>query len=635
MEDQIMPDDKLAGYTGQILRVDLSAGSYGIEPIPESRLRKYMGGAALGIRTVFEEVPDGTAWDAPQNIIFLGSGPLGGTRIGGSGSLAVVTKGALTNGMASSQANGYFGAYLKFAGYDAIILQGMSPAWCYLYINNDRIEIRPASHLLNKTTVEVDSMLQQELGKTAREISVLSIGPAGENLVRFACLVTDQGHVAAHNGVGAVMGSKKVKAIVLERSGNRFYIKDAPTLSSISKQLLENMKVARPRPYVEGTVGGVLMATSNGSLAIRNYTTSINTMLPQTLETYSYQNVRSRFEAKPTPCWACSARHCHSMKVNTGKYAGRSIEEPEYEGMAAFSSLAGIDDVTSTVVLASEVDRLGMDINETGWVISWLLECYEKRLITKEHTDGLEMTWGNAENIIMMLNRIARREGFGNVLAEGVMRAAQQIGPPAQVMAIHTKKGNTPRTHDHRAMWLEMFDTCVSNLGTLEAHLSAPLKQLGLPEYYDPFDPMAVSTVDAKIKGAMVFEDSMVTCRFNTATNLELMCRAVNAATGWNIDIGEAMKVGKRAVNLARVFNLRQGIKAELDAPSLRYGSTPLDGIAAGVGILPHWHEMLVNYYHNMGWGEKTGCPLPETLKSLDLDDVIDLLPAPENENTG
>jgi len=617
-----MSQEKIPGYDGQILRIDLTAGGFSSEVIPESVLKKYMGGAALGIRLVFDEVADGTDCYAPQNRLFIGSGPLGGTRIGGSGSIGVVTKGPLTGGMASSQANGFFGAFLKFAGYDAIILQGAAPGWSYIHIHGDKVEIRPASHLLGKTTDETESMLREELGKKEREISVLSIGPAGENLVRFACIVTDQGHIAAHNGIGAVMGSKKVKAIVVERSGNRVPLKDEATISEISKQLKEIAMTGRPRPYVEGTVGGVLMGTANGSLCVKNYTTSINTMSPQILETYSYQNVRDRFDAKPSPCWACSARHCHRMKIQQGKYAGRSFEEPEYEGMAAFSSLTGIQDVTTTVVLASEVDRLGMDINETGWVIAWLLECYEKHLITQEQTGGLEMTWGNGENIMAMLNKIARREGFGNVLAEGVMRAARQVSIESQALAIHTKKGNTPRSHDHRAMWLEMFDTCVSNLGTLEAHMGAPFKQLGLSPAFNAYDPKEVSTMVAKIKGAMIFEDSMVTCRFNTATNLELMCRAVNAATGWNIDIEEAMRVGKRAVNLARVFNLRQGIAAELDAPSLRYGSTPLDGMVAGWGIMPHWDKMLRTYYHCMGWDEKTGKPLPETLKQLGLDDV-------------
>jgi aldehyde:ferredoxin oxidoreductase len=310
------------------------------------------------------------------------------------------------------------------------------------------------------------------------------------------------------------------------------------------------------------------------------------------------------------------------MEVTEGKYAGRIFEEPEYEGMAAFSSLVGIDDVTTTVVLASEVDRLGVDINEAGWVIAWVIECYEKRILTKDQTDGLEMTWGNGEAIMAMLNKIAKREGFGNILAEGVMRAAQHVGGEAQNLAVHSMKGNTPRGHDHRTIWLELFDTCVSNVGTIESHGGVPAKLVGLPEVYDRFDPEMISTVEAKVKGGMTFEDSLVTCRFNTGTALDLLCQAVNAATGWDIDAQEALSIGKRAVNLARAFNLQQGIGAELDAPSKRYGSTPLDGFCTGVGIMPHWDKMLQNYYNLMGWDEN-GKPLPETLKSLGLDSVI------------
>ena len=228
------------------------------------------------------------------------------------------------------------------------------------------------------------------------------------------------------------------------------------------------------------------------------------------------------------------------MEITEGKYAGLAFEEPEYEGMAAFSSLVGIDDVTTTVVLSAEVDRLGFDVNETGWVLAWLIECYEKGILTREDTDRLEMTWGNGEAIMAMLNRIAHRQGFGDILAEGVMRAAQHIGGEATDMAIHTMKGNTPRSHDHRMMWQEMFDTCVSNMGTLESHATAPYRVLGLPEVYDKFDPEVISTDVAKIKGSMIFEDSLVTCRFNTINAIDLLSRAVNAATGW--DIFEALR---------------------------------------------------------------------------------------------
>jgi aldehyde:ferredoxin oxidoreductase len=616
---------RIYGYAGRVMRVDLTKGESTTETLDEALLRKYVGGATLGIKFMYDEVPPGVAWSDPANRVFLGSGPLGGTRIGGSGVIAVVTKGPLTNGIASSQANGFFGAFLRFSGFDGIILQGAAPKWVYLHIHDGIAELKDAKHLASKDTFEVENIIRQELQKKEREISILSIGPAGENLVKFACAVADGGHIAAHNGIGAVIGSKKLKAIAIERSKSAIPFKDGQALSRLAKEILTSAldgKYTR-MAHIEGTVGGVVMGTNSGTVPVKNYTTSIHAIAPDKLDTYHYQNIRSKFKAKPNPCWACQAKHCHVMEITEGKYTGREVEEPEYEGMAAFSSLVGIDDVTTTVVLANAVDRLGIDTNESGWVIAWVMECYEKRILTKEDVDGLEMTWGNGEAVMTMLNKIARREGFGNILAEGVMRAAQHIGGEAPKLAIHTQKGNTPRGHDHRVLWLEMFDTCVSNTGTLETHFSAPYKLLGLPEVNDMFDPEVVSTLEAKIKGAMIFEDSMVTCRFNTATALDRLCQAVNAATGWNMDVPEAMAVGRRGVNLARAFNLGNGIGAELDAPSMRYGSTPLDGVSAGWGIMPHWDKMIRNYYNLMGWDEKTGKPLPETLSSLGLDDVI------------
>jgi aldehyde:ferredoxin oxidoreductase len=613
------------GYAGQILRVDLTKGGTTAELLDEAYLRKYIGGAALGIKFLYDEVPPGIEWSDPENRLFIGSGPLGGTRIGGSGSTAVVTKGALTNGMASTQANGFFGAFLRFSGFDAIVLQGAAPKWVYLYIHDGKAELRDATHLAGKDTFEVDRIIKEELQKTEREISVLSIGPAGENLVRFACILTDLGHIAAHNGVGAVMGSKKLKAIAADRGSSTVPLKDKKTLSQLAKKILAHAQADEFNDMTlnEGTVGGVPVTLELGFLPVKNYTTSILSIAPDKLETYSSPNIRAKFKAKPNPCWACSSKHCHTMEITEGKYAGRIIDEPEYEGMAACSSVIGVDDVTTTAVLCNTADRLGMDINETGWVMGWVLECYEKRILTKEDTDGLEMTWGNGEAIMAMMNKIANRQGFGNILAEGVMRAARHVGGEAPKLAIHTQKGNTPHTHDHRVIWNVLFDHCISNTGATEAMPKAPWKSLGLPEIYDTFDPEVVSTVAAKIRGAMQFEDSMVICDYQSNMALGLLCQAVNAATGWDMDFQEAMVVGRRAVNLARAFNLRHGIGAELDAPSVRYGSTPLDGMAAGRSIMPHWDKMRRNYYHLMGWDEMTSKPLPQTLSSLDLDFVI------------
>ena len=616
---------QIYGYNGTIMRVDLTEGKNTIELLDKDILRKYIGGATLGIKYLYDEVSPGTEWSDPENRLFLGSGPLGGTRVGGSGAIAVVTKGALTNGIASSQANGFFGAFLRFSGFDGIILQGSAPQWVYLYIHNGAAELRDATFLLGKNTYDVDRTIRHELQKGERDLSILSIGPAGENLVRFACIFTDMGHIAAHNGVGAVMGSKKLKAIAIDRTQNTVPLKDKQTLSRLAKEILANTLSDKFYDSIakEGTIPAIITASKVGFIPVKNYTTSVHVIEPDKLETYSIENVRTKFKAKPSPCWACSSKHCHMEEITEGKYAGRIVEEPEYEGLASFSSLVGIEDVTMSMVLANEVDRLGMDTNEAGWIIAWIMECYEKGILNKDDTDGLEMTWGNGEAIMDMLNKIASRQGFGNILAEGVMRAARHKGGEATTSAIHTLKGNTPRSHDHRAMWLELFDTCVSNTGTLETQSKAPYKSLGLSEAYDTFSHEMISTVEARIKGAMIFEDSMVTCRFQTATALELMCQAVNAATGWDMDFQEAMVVGRRAVNLARAFNWRQGIGAELDAPSSRYGSTPSDGMAEGRGIMDKWDDMLHNYYNLMGWDEKTGKPLPETLRSLGLEYVI------------
>jgi aldehyde:ferredoxin oxidoreductase len=619
-----MTQDTLYGYHGKILRVDLTKSQIKPEKSDKNNLKNYVGGAALGMKYIYDEVPPSVAWNDPANRLYLGAGPLSGSRVAGSGSIAAVFRGPMTDGMASTQANGYFGAFLRFNGFDTLILQGKAPAWSYLYIHDGKAEIKNAIHLVGKNNFEVDKMLRQELGKGEHDVSILSIGPAGENLVRFACIFVDLGHIASHNGAGAVMGSKNLKAIAIARGKNVPPFKDREGITAAAKELKDLMMAGKMSAdtYAHGTVGGVVMGTKTGTLPVRNYTTNVNPMTPEKLDTYSWDNIAKTF-TKKSPCWACSANHCHTVRIPQGLGAGQEYEEPEYEGMSATSALVGIEDMNTSLALTGLVDTLGMDMNETGWLFAWLLECYEKGLVTKKDTDGLEMTWGNGEAIAAMMKKIAARDGFGNVLAEGVMRAARKVGGEATKCAIHTMKGNTPRSHDHRVMWMEMFDTSVSNTGTLEAHQGAPMKLLGIPFPFDTFNPELVSTNVAKIKGAMIFEDSMVTCRFNTNTALDLICKAVNASTGWNLDFNDAMKIGKRAVNLARVFNLRCGISPELDRPSERYGSTPPDGNAAGKGILQHWEFMRQNYYKNMGW-DANGKPLPETLKTLGLEDVIE-----------
>jgi aldehyde:ferredoxin oxidoreductase len=307
------------------------------------------------------------------------------------------------------------------------------------------------------------------------------------------------------------------------------------------------------------------------------------------------------------------------MTITEGPYTGMEVEEPEYEQMAAWGPVIDNKDAASAAMLSTVNDDLGFENNEAGWLIGWVMECYEKGYLTKEDVDGLSMQWGNVEAVKQLLYMTAYRQGFGDLLAEGVMRASQRIGGDAAECAIYTLKGNAPRGHDHRTAWGELFDTTVSNTGTIETHRSLMDPKAGNM----PGNPLETSTAVAATKGIMEFDDSLGTCRFNTQMNLVLEAEAVAAITGWDFTSEEAKAVGLRIVNLMKAFNLRSGITRELDYPSTRYGSIHTDGPWKGMSIMPHWEAMLENYYRLMGWDVATGKPLPETLRKLGIEHVI------------
>jgi len=606
----------IGGYMGRILRVDLGREQISEESLDNETLRKYIGGTGLGTKYLYEEVPPGVEWSDAENRMMFFSGPLAGTKVNGSGTFAVVSKGPMTNMAGSSQANGYFGAFLKFAGFDGVIVQGKAKRWLYLHIHDGTAELRDARHLQGKDTWETEDTIKQG---ASRQCSVYSIGPAGENLVRFAAIVGDHGHVVAHNGLGAVMGSKKLKAIVAERGRKRVAVAEPARLSELAKIASENAQKVMPTLSAWGTADGFPIFHSIGQLPVRNYTTSI---FPDN-EKFSGQYLRTHFKVIPSTCWACRIRHCRMTEVTEGLYAGFVGEEPEYEGLAAMGSVIGQTDPGAAVMLGNTIDRLGIDINESGWLIGWLMECYEKGLLKKDDLDGIEMNWGNAEATLEMLKKIAYRQGSGNLWAEGVKRASEKIGGEAANCAIYTQKGASPRGHDHRARWNEMIDTCLSNTSTIEIGPGIPIaKELGIPPLKNPFDPIEVSTINAKASGQRIFEDSLVVC-FLCNPELQNSTDLLSSATGWDFDIWEALDVGRRIVNQLRVFNFRHGLSKDIEAPSVRYGSSPVDGPAKGKFIMPHWESLRSNYYQQMGWDLETGKPLPETLERLGLAHII------------
>jgi aldehyde:ferredoxin oxidoreductase len=603
-------------YTAKVLRINLLNNQIHDEEIDDSILRKYIGGLGVGAKFLYDEVRPEAEWDDPENLIIFGTGPLNGTRVAGSGAFCVVTKGCLTNGATSSQAMGYFGAFLRLSGFEMIVLKGVAKEWCYLYIHDGKVELKDATHMVGRDTWETEDLIKSEIGKKKHQSSVFSIGPAGENLVKFAAIVGDRGHVAAHNGVGAVMGSKKIKAVVAARGNRVIPVNDKERLSSLNKQMIDigkNKDQATAAIYKWGTSFLFPMHIKTGVLPVKNLTTNLFSDYYK----FAGEYYRERFKMRPLPCWACPANHCNIVEVTEGPYKGYVGEEPEYECMAAWGPIIGQTDPGAAVMLSNTADRLGLDSNEAGWLIGLVMECYEKGILKIDAMDGLDMTWGNAEATKEMLIKIAKRDGFGDLLAEGVMRAAQRIGGKAPDLGVYLMKGLAPRGHDHRAKWHEMLDTATAGTGTYET---------GPMPVDDHLSPSKVVDMVAR-KKVRSFVDSLVVCAFPTMTMLaneiSHLVEMLSAVTGWDFSKEEALTMEMRVVNLLRVFNIRHGIGPEVEIPSAKYCSAPVDGPVKGKSIRPHWDNMLDDYYKQMGWDRQTGKPFPDTLKKVGLESII------------
>jgi aldehyde:ferredoxin oxidoreductase len=616
--------DLPGGYAGCILRVDLTSGKTWSEPWAPDDMRAFVGGAGLGAKILWEEVPAGVGWDHPENRLILATGPLAGLPVWGTGGLSVVTRGAMTNGGTSTQANGFYGACLKYSGYDAIVVQGQAGDWVYLYVQDGVAELRDAEFLVGKDTWETQDALQARLGYTGHQMSVYGIGPAGENLVRFAVIAGDYGHVASKNGCGAVMGKKRLKAVAVVRGTRAIRAADPRGLFQAADEIAHDLKTnpTTKSLYEYGTLNGVLNLNKIGALPIKNFTTNV---VPEGTDMAAWEapSLRAGFDHRGHQCNACGMHHCHMQVIPTGPHRGQIVDEPEYEGWAGAGWAIGCTDPVAISWLNTQVDRIGVDVNEFGWLVGWVMECQEKGYLTPDQAGGLEIRWGDAEAAAKLLRVISRREGFGNVLAEGVKRASETVGGPAAACAIYTGKGASPRGHDHRARWEEMLDTITSSTGTLQTGPPVQPAEFGMPARINPFDPEAVAKNVGGHLGRRHFEDSLGACIFTTRSLLATMCRALSATTGWEFTKEEALRQGRRTAALFRAFDLRCGIGPDLEWASARYGSVPVDGPAQGRAVQPHWERMVNVWYETVGYDRKTGRPRPDTLRALGLEFLI------------
>ncbi|KKM09635.1 hypothetical protein SY88_17590 [Clostridiales bacterium PH28_bin88] len=612
----------LGGYLGKVLRVNLTEGTITSETVSPAVLRVYIGGTGLGIFFLYNEVPAGVTPFSPDNRLVFCTGPLTGSGVPGSGNYSVVTRSPLSGFAVSAQSNGHFGAVLKKAGFDAIIFQGASLVPVYLYINNGQAFLQDAQEVWGKETFETETFLIEKhriVGMPKPRVAC--IGPAGENMVLYAGIENEMGHLAASGGVGAVMGSKKLKAVVVLGNGR---VPVNPGTQDEFRAAIRKWAGDAKEGGLGATVdrlgsAGLFEAYyQNGWVPVKNLA---ETKFPAH-ERFDGVYLRQNFPGKRNSCYACPMDHCRRMTIPNGKYAGMVVEEPEYEDLAGWGSNVGNDDPAAAFYLTDLTDRLGLDLKEATFLVSLLMECYEKGLLTAKDLDGLQLDWGNIEAIAELLKRIAGLEGVGEHLAGGVVKAARWIGKEAPRFAVYVKRGYAPHVHDLRTKWGAIFTQAISQMGSQQGidltNKAAP--DIGIDQPVG-FSAEGIPRAEAMTGRKRQLEDCLGVCYFvcRGPGGLNHYIQALNALTGWDMSVEEALTVGERVINLLRLFNIRFGHTVDDDSVSPRLLEPPKDGPGAGKSLAPWFNQMRRTYYESMGWDPDSGHPLPETLDRLGI----------------
>ncbi len=619
-----MAEKTPGGYTGKILRVNLSDRSTSIEEPDDKFYRQYFGGTALTGYYLLKELKPGIDPLGPENKLIFSSGVITGIPCAGSGRNGVGSKSPLTNGWGDSQAGGFWPAELKRAGWDAIIIEGKASGPVYLWINDDQVEIRDATHLWGKDILEVERQIQAELGD--KRVRVAQIGPAGEKLVRFACILNDLIHAYGRNGHGAVMGSKMLRAIAV-RGHRALPLAHPEQVREVAKWLTDNYKVLSARMTAHGTSGGIPNLNEAGILPTRNF---------QQGQLDSYMDIAGETMTETIlvgrdNCYACPINCKREVKVGAPYNVDPVYGGPEYETIAALGSLCGINDLKAIAKGNQLCNAYGLDTIATGNTIAFAMECFEREILTSKDTGGIELKFGNAEAMMTMVEMIARREGLGDILAEGTKRAAEKIGQNAADYAMQIKGQELPMHEPRGKIGLGLgyatsptgADHCHNIHDTMfatEGPAIDKLKALGIQEPLSALDlgPAKVRMFQY-IANWQHFGNCAHMCMFLPFNHSHLV-QLVNGATGWNTTVFELMKVGERALALARAFNAREGYTAKDDVLPERFyeafNSGPLKDKEIGRETM---QQALQTYYKMSGWDPERAVPTTEKLQELDL----------------
>ncbi|MFB0567618.1 MAG: aldehyde ferredoxin oxidoreductase family protein [Candidatus Bathyarchaeia archaeon] len=615
----------MLAYAGRILRIDLSTGKVDTEPLKEKMAKQFIGGIGLGFRLLMDNSKPGTdPFDSGNPLIFA-TGPLSGTMgpTAGNG-YAVVSKSPATGGVAESKAHGFFGPELKRAGYDAVIFTGKAEKLVYAWIDDDSVQLLDAQHLKGKSPYETDVAIREDLGD--HYIRVSAIGEAGEKFVRFASIINDEFRAIGRTGMGAVMGSKNLKAVAV-RGTNDVNVADLEGFKEFIKMIHERMKGPATRKYrTLGTPENVLVLNALAALPTRNFTQATF----EGAEKVSGEYLNERYVAKIIGCATCAMRCDHVAVVPEGPYKG-STSRMEFECLWALGPSCGVDRLDAIIEAMRLCNHYGIDGISTGVTIGFAMDLYENGILTKKETDGLDLRFGNHEALIEMVKKIGARDGWlGDVLAEGTRRAAEKIGKGAEQYACHIKGLELPG-YDIRGLKTAALGFSVSYRGA--CHLRSGAYS---PDVKGKVNRFVIEKGRGKIvkDGEDLYDviDSLILCKFSRGTyydGLEDMAKYYTLATGIEMTSEELIKAGERINNLARLFNIREGVGTrEFDAlpPKIMNVPIPDEGVAKGSVVSKEEFELgLDDYYAVRGW-TREGIPTVEKLKELDLGEYVHIV---------
>lgn len=605
----------MSTYTDKLLRINLSTRAIKIETISEQVKRDFMAGRGICVKYLYDELAPEVSPLSAENKLLFSTGILCGTSAQGCSKWVAVTKSPLSGTITKSICGAKFGPWIKFAGFDLIIMEGRAQKPSYIYIEDGKGEILDASDLWGLNTEETQEMLRQKHGPTTQSAC---IGPAGEKLVRYASIVSDR-RTASRCGVGAVMGSKNLKAIAISATG-RIVPHLPEVFKDLSQKYIEILK-SHPRVTVMTALG-----TSN---SIDKYTkdwhmTPVRNFQEGTLEGIERltSNEFKRIKLKNYSCWGCMTRCGQWRKVIDGPYAGASSEGPEYETIFAFGCELYNTDLGFIVAADALCDLYGMDTISTGVCIGFATELFERGIITTKDTDGLKLTWGNHAAFLPLVEKIGRREGFGQLLGEGVKRAAEQIGKGSEKYAMHVKgvelPGYEPRTTKGYAL-----SYAVSNIGSTHMY-GRPWAEMA--KIVDPLADEGKGEMIALSQNGQAIDDSAIVCNFGSmGLSPEMKGELMAAATGIN-EFGDPSKlgtVGERIVCLERAFNAREGFNRKDDTLPERFLTEPLQNAGPATGQIVRNLDGLIDEFYDAADYTRQGIPTPQKLDELGLSDIV------------